>query len=136
MNTRPGKIYGASGLILMTVALILLMLVAGIGIGFTRTKCGTVGREIRKLEEDRKELERDNRSYEDLKAKVTDILNLESEVKGKLQKPSDAQVVVVRRSAYFPRSAVVSGGAPADPRFTALDIAFINAVPARGTAVR
>jgi hypothetical protein len=136
MNTRPGKIYGPSGLVLMTVALILLMLVAGIGIGFTRTKCGTVGREIKKLEDDRKELERTGHAYEELKAKATDILNLENAVKGKLQKPTDAQVVVVRRSTYGPRPVVAIDRTPDNPRFTALDIAFINAAPARGTAVR
>jgi hypothetical protein len=136
MNTRPGKIYGPSGLVIMTVALILLMLVAGIGIGFTRTKCGTVGREIKKLEDDRKELERTGHAYEELKAKANDILNLENAVKGKLQKPTDSQVVVVRRSLSVPRPAIVRGGAPDDPRFTALDIAFINAAPARSTAVR
>lgn len=136
MNTRPGKIYGPSGLVIMTVALILLMLVAGIGIGFTRTKCGTVGREIKKLEDEHKVLERTGHAYEELKAKANDILNLENAVKGKLQKPSDNQVVVVRRSVYSPRPAVVRGGTPDDPRFTALDIAFINAAPARGTALR
>lgn len=136
MNTRPGKIYGPSGLVIMTGALILLMLVAGIGIGFTRTRCGTVGREIRRLEAERTELERESRKNEELKKKATDILFLEKEVKGKLQPPGETQVVVVRRAYAAPRPAVARNSAPDDPRFTALDIAFINAAPARGTGLR
>lgn len=135
MNKRLGKVYGPTGLVVMTSALIVLILVAGLSVGWMRSRCSTVGREIKRLEEERISLDRDNRHYEQLKSRATDVLSLQAAVKDRLQKPTEAQIVNVRRLSK-PPAVRTSESYPTDPRFTALDIAFINSAPARGNARR
>ena len=136
MKTRPGKIYGPAGLFVMTVAFILLLLVGGIAIGFTRGKVRQVGLDIRKVEADSKtELERKS-YYDETKSRVTDVLSLRdsADVKARLQPPSPDQIVLVRRRATFSRA--TERTVPEHPRFTALDIAFSRTTPSRVTALR
>lgn len=79
-------------------------------------------------------MERDKRSYEDIKLRATDVLSLREGVKDRLQPPAPNQVVVVRQRPNL--RPVATRNVPDDPRFTALDIAFINSAPARGGALR
>lgn len=119
----------------MTSVLIVLILVAGLSVGWMRSRCGRVGEEIKRLETERTTLDRENRQYEQLKSRATDVLALQMAVKDRLQKPTESQIVNVRR-LRAPQPVRTTESHPSNPRFTALDIAFIHSAPARGNALR
>lgn len=131
---RSGKVMGPFALLVVTFALGLVLAGGALSLALTRNKCREVGMAIRNLESERTSLERDKRSYEEIRLRATDVLSLKEGVKDRLQPPAPGQVVVVRQRPSIRPAAERS--VPDDPRFTALDIAFINAAPARGMALR
>lgn len=132
MRNRPGKIYGQAGLILMTAALIALIGAGGVAIGLTYGRIRDVGKAIRRIEEEQKKLKDDNRFIAERLARVTDSITLRQNVGESLQPPTPEQVVQVRRRSMA--SPVMMRAVPRDPRFAALDIAFIQSAPTSGSA--
>ncbi len=134
MSIRSGKIQGPFAFFLCTITALLLLAGGGLWVSMTRNKCREVGMAISRLEDERKQLEREKKSYEEIKLRATDVLSLRERVKDRLQPPAPGQIVVVRRRPNV--RPVAERSVPDDPRFIALDIAFINAAPSRGTALR
>lgn len=134
MRHRPGKIYGQTGLFLMTSALLLLLTGGGIAIGVTQGRVGEIGRAIKAAEAEQKKLKDENRFIGEKMDRVRDSISLKESVTGRLQSPAPEQVVVVRRTGS--PDPVVIRNVPRDPRFAALDIAFIGSAPAGRSAVR
>lgn len=135
MNTRYGKIYGPAGLITLSALFLLMLCVGGIAIGLTRGRAREVGRAILAQEGERVTLERDSRSLEEYKARANDLLALKERSKGRLSEPAANQVVVIRRRPSF-RAVAAARPAASNPKLAALDIAFIDSAPARGSASR
>lgn len=132
MRNRPGKIYGHAGLMLMTAALIVLIGAGGIAVGLTHGRIREVGKSIKRIEDEQKKLKDENRFIAERLARVTDSISLRQNVAEALQPPAPEQVVQVRRrSAPGP---VMMRSIPRDPRFAALDIAFIQSTPTSGSA--
>ncbi len=132
MRNRPGKIYGQAGLIVMTAALIALIGAGGVAVGLTHGRIRDVGKAIKRIEDEQKKLKDDNRFIAEKLARVTDSISLRQNVSEVLQSPTPDQVVQVRRrTAPTP---VMMRAVPRDPRFAALDIAFIQSAPASGSA--
>lgn len=131
MRNRHGKIYGPTGLFLMTAALIVLFAVGGVAIGLTQGRIREVGKQIKDVEAEQKKLKDENRFIAAKLSEVTDSISLQKSVTERLQPPLPEQVVVVRRrSAPTP---VMYRSVPRDPRFAALDIAYIRNTPAPGS---
>jgi len=134
MNRSPGKIYGPAGLVIVSSVFIVMLLVGGVAIGFTRNRTYKLSERIGELDKRNRELDETFRFYSDRKAKAIDVLELRSLMRGRLDAPTKEQVVTLRRRSAY--RATTTSKISEDPRSTALDIAFIRTTPDRNTAVR
>lgn len=133
MNRAHSAGPGPAGLVIVSSVFILMLLVGGVTIGVTRNRTLKVGERIAEIERKNHELEDTCRRYEEKKASAIDILNLRREMGGVLDAPTKEQIVTLpRRTSYTASDRKVSD----DPRFTALDIAFIRSTPDRKSALR
>jgi len=136
MNGSSGKIYGPAGLVTVASVFIVMLLIGGVAIGFTRNRTYRIAERIGELDRQNRDLDEKCRKYKDDMAAALDILALRNspEVRGRLDTPTKEQLVTLRRRTGY--HAAPERRVSGDPRFTALDIAYIRTTADRGTAVR
>lgn len=119
-------------MLILAVALLALLLVGGLAIAMTNARIRATAREIKAVEVELAKLADARRDLDEKLARARDSIYLREKVGTALRQANPDQIVNVRRR-YEPAPTSLRT-TPRDPRFTALDIAFIPGPTGGATA--